>query len=194
MANAFDPEPFLKSLPQQPGVYRMLGGEGEVLYVGKARSLKARVTSYFRASGLTTKTMALVAKIHDVQITVTNSETEALLLEQSLIKEERPPYNIVLRDDKSYPFIHLTDHPYPRLSFHRGAKNRKGRYFGLIRARARYVKASTYCRSCLAFGRAKTGSTRIVRGLACNTRSNVVAVRVSAISIVSSTPTTCASR
>ncbi len=130
MANAFDPEPFLKSLPVKPGVYRMLDTEGAVLYVGKARSLKARVTSYFRASGLTTKTMALVAKIHDVQIMVTNSETEALLLEQSLIKEERPPYNIVLRDDKSYPFIHLTDHPYPRLTFHRGAKSRKGRYFG----------------------------------------------------------------
>ena len=126
---AFDPEPFLKGLTTRPGVYRMLGEDREVLYVGKARNLKARVSAYFRASGLTTKTMALVAKVHDVQITVTGSETEALLLEQSLIKAERPTYNVVLRDDKSYPYIKLTEHPYPRLAFHRGAR-RSGRYFG----------------------------------------------------------------
>ena len=118
----FDSESFLKRLPPKPGVYRMIDAGGDVLYVGKARSLKSRVTSYFRASGLSTKTMALVAKIHDIEITVTSSETEALLLEQSLIKQLRPPYNIVLRDDKSYPYIHLTDHQYPRLAFHRGAK------------------------------------------------------------------------
>ncbi|MCZ6888485.1 MAG: excinuclease ABC subunit UvrC [Gammaproteobacteria bacterium] len=127
----FQPEPILKTLTRKPGVYQMLGGDGEVLYVGKARNLKNRVTSYFRASGLSAKTMALVRKIHDIQVTATNSETEALLLEQSLIKEQRPPYNIVLRDDKSYPYIYLTDHSdYPRLTFHRGAKKRTGRYFG----------------------------------------------------------------
>lgn len=129
--SAFDSEAFLKTLPQRPGVYRMLDAEGRVLYVGKARSLKARVTSYFRASGLTAKTIALVNRISDIQITVTNSETEALLLEQSLIKSERPPYNVVLRDDKSYPYIYLTDHTdYPRLTFHRGARRKTGRYFG----------------------------------------------------------------
>ena len=128
---AFDAEAFLKTLPQKPGVYRMLDADGAALYVGKARNLKARVTSYFRASGLTAKTIALVSRIADVQITVTSSETEALLLEQSLIKSERPPYNVVLRDDKSYPFIYLTDHTdYPRLTFHRGAKKKTGRYFG----------------------------------------------------------------
>ncbi len=126
----FEAEPFLKRLPQKPGVYQMLDVTGTVLYVGKARNLKSRVTSYFRASGLSTKTMALVARIHDVEITLTASETEALLLEQSLIKKLRPPYNIVLRDDKSYPYIYLTDHTYPRLAFHRGAKRRTGRYFG----------------------------------------------------------------
>ena len=126
---AFEPEPFLARLTTRPGVYRMVGDAGEVLYVGKARNLKARVTAYFRASGLTVKTMSLVAKVRDVQVTVTNSETEALLLEQSLIKAEHPPYNVVLRDDKSYPYIHLTEHPYPRLAFHRGAR-RDGRYFG----------------------------------------------------------------
>ncbi|MEQ8861427.1 MAG: excinuclease ABC subunit UvrC [Pseudomonadales bacterium] len=127
----FDAESFLKTLPKKPGVYRMLDADGAPLYVGKARNLKARVTSYFRASGLAAKTIALVNRIRDVEITVTSSETEALLLEQSLIKSERPPYNIVLRDDKSYPYIYLTDHgDYPRLTFHRGAKRKTGRYFG----------------------------------------------------------------
>jgi len=128
---AFDAQDFLATLTRKPGVYRMLDAKGEVLYVGKARNLKNRVSNYFRASGLETKTMALVRRIADVQITVTNSETEALLLEQSLIKQERPPYNIVLRDDKSYPYIYLTDHTdYPRLTFHRGSKRRTGQYFG----------------------------------------------------------------
>ena len=125
----FDPEPFLATLPVRPGVYRMLDENGEVLYVGKARSLKARVTSYFRASGLDAKTLALTSRLRDIQVTVTGSETEALLLEQSLIKDLRPRFNVVLRDDKSYPFIALTEHPYPRLTFHRGAKG-GGRYFG----------------------------------------------------------------
>ena len=127
----FDAETLLTSLPRKPGVYRMLDAAGEVLYVGKARNLRNRVASYFRASGLASKTMALVARIADVQITVTNSETEALLLEQSLIKEERPPYNVVLRDDKSYPYIYLTEQgDFPRLTFHRGARRKQGRYFG----------------------------------------------------------------
>ena len=127
----FDPEAFLANLTRKPGVYRMLDGQGRALYVGKARSLKPRVSSYFRASGLASKTMALVSRIHDIEITVTHSETEALLLEQSLIKQERPPYNVVLRDDKSYPYIYLTDHTeFPRLAFHRGARRKTGRYFG----------------------------------------------------------------
>ena len=127
----FDHEAYLKTLPNKPGVYRMQDAAGAVLYVGKARNLKNRVSSYFRASGLTAKTMALVNRIDDIKVTVTHSETEALLLEQSMIKEDRPPYNIVLRDDKSYPFIYLTDHAdFPRLTFHRGAKRRTGRYFG----------------------------------------------------------------
>ena len=127
----FDPATFLANLTRKPGVYRMLDECGAALYVGKARSLRPRVTSYFRASGLANKTMALVARISDIEITVTSSETEALLLEQSLIKQERPPYNVVLRDDKSYPYIYLTDHgDFPRLTFHRGARRKTGRYFG----------------------------------------------------------------
>lgn len=129
-AQGFDADTFLAGLTQRPGVYRMLDAEGRVLYVGKARNLKARVTSYFRAGPHTAKTMAMVDKIADVVVTVTGSETEALLLEQSLIKSERPPYNVTLRDDKSYPFIHLTDAQFPRLAFHRGAKRKQGKYFG----------------------------------------------------------------
>ena len=130
-ATDFDAEHFLKNLTGKPGVYRMLDVQGKVLYVGKARNLKNRVSSYFRASGLATKTMAMVAKIHRIETTVTKSETEALLLEQSLIKTDRPPYNILLRDDKSYPFVRIsTQDEFPRLSFHRGLKKGAGKYFG----------------------------------------------------------------
>lgn len=127
----FDASGFIKHLTTKPGVYRMFDETGEILYVGKAKNLKSRVSSYFRKSALDAKTMALVNKIADVQVTVTSSETEALLLEQSLIKEHRPYFNIVLRDDKSYPYIFLsTEDKYPRLAFHRGAQKKKGRYFG----------------------------------------------------------------
>jgi len=126
----FDSKTFLPSLTRRPGVYRMLDSEGDVLYVGKARNLRNRVTSYFRASGLATKTIALMNKVDDIQVTVTASETEALLLEQSLIKADRPIYNVLFRDDKSYPYICLTEHPFPRLALHRGTKQQVGRYFG----------------------------------------------------------------
>jgi len=127
----FDAVTFLKTLTQRPGVYQMIGEKGEVLYVGKAKSLRKRVSSYFRKSGLAPKTRALVSRIHSVQVTVTGTEIEALILEQNLIKQYRPPYNVLLRDDKSYPYIFLSSgESYPRLSFHRGSKNKKGRYFG----------------------------------------------------------------
>ena len=126
----FDSKTFLPSLTRRPGVYRMLDSEGDVLYVGKARNLRNRVTSYFRASGLATKTIALMNKVDDIQVTVTASETEALLLEQSLIKADRPIYNVLFRDDKSYPYICLTEHTFPRLALHRGTKQQVGRYFG----------------------------------------------------------------
>ena len=127
----FDHKSFLANLTSRPGVYQMIDNEGEVLYVGKARHLKSRVSSYFRASGLTSKTLAMVNKIYDIRVTVTRGETEALLLEQNLIKSLRPPYNIQLRDDKSYPYILLSEgNVYPRLSFYRGSRHRKGRFFG----------------------------------------------------------------
>ncbi|TCK09066.1 excinuclease ABC subunit UvrC [Marinobacterium mangrovicola] len=127
----FDSKAFLSRLTTRPGVYQMYAADDSILYVGKARNLKNRVSSYFRASGLTTKTIALVNRIARIEVTITNSETEALLLEQNLIKEQRPPYNILLRDDKSYPYILITDkETYPAVRFHRGAKKGKARYFG----------------------------------------------------------------
>ena len=130
-AEKFDYKNYLANLTRRPGVYRMLDAKGEVLYVGKARNLKNRVGSYFRASGLASKTMAMVEKIASIEVTVTNSDTEALLLEQTLIKEYHPAYNIQLRDDKSYPYILLTDSDtYPRLAFYRGSRKRPGSFFG----------------------------------------------------------------
>ena len=119
------------SLPTRPGIYRMLGGKGEVLYVGKARNLRKRVQSYFRASGLAARVLLLMHQAQDLEITVTHTETEALLLENNLIKTLHPRFNILLRDDKSYPYIFVSDgQEYPRIGFHRGAKREKGRYFG----------------------------------------------------------------
>jgi excinuclease ABC subunit C len=128
----FDSKHFLKRLTERPGVYRMLDTDGQILYVGKARNLKSRVSSYFRKSGLSTKTEALVSRIDRVEVTITGSETEALLLEQNLIKSQRPPYNILLRDDKSYPYIYLSAHEnYPSLTFRRGRTRRvKGTWYG----------------------------------------------------------------
>jgi len=127
----FDSKAFLSRLTRRPGIYQMYNSAGEILYVGKAKNLKNRVSSYFRSTGLNIKTQALVSRIADIQVTVTNSETEALLLEQNLIKQNRPPYNILLRDDKSYPYIFVsTEQEYPAVRFHRGAKRQKGRYFG----------------------------------------------------------------
>nr|MDT0251079.1 excinuclease ABC subunit UvrC [Endozoicomonas sp.] len=104
---------------------------GKTLYIGKAKNLKNRLSSYFRATGLTTKTMALVSKIADIQLTITNTETEALLLEQNLIKDRKPPYNILLRDDKSYPYIYISaDSDFPRMDSCRGRKRQKGHYYG----------------------------------------------------------------
>jgi excinuclease ABC subunit C len=126
----FDSEAFLKNLTSKPGVYRMYNIRDEVIYVGKAKNLKKRVSSYFRKNVDSVKTQSLVTHIAKMDVTVVSSETEAFILENNFIKKYRPRYNVVLRDDKSYPFIFLSEHEHPRLSFHRGTKKLKGTYFG----------------------------------------------------------------
>jgi excinuclease ABC subunit C len=127
----FDHKAFTASLPRRPGVYRMFDAAHEILYVGKARSLKDRVSTYFAASNVNPKVQALVHQIAAIEVTVTNSETEALLLEYNLIKAHKPRFNVVLRDDKSFPYVQLcSDHDFPRLAFYRGSRSAPGRYFG----------------------------------------------------------------
>ncbi len=127
----FEVETFLKSLTHRPGVYRMIDEKHRVIYVGKARDLKKRVSSYFTRAQQAPKTAAMMEKVARVEVTVANTEAEALILEYSLIKRHKPRFNVLLRDDKSYPYIYAsTDQPFPRLKFHRGARRGKGRYFG----------------------------------------------------------------
>ena len=127
----FDAKVFVESLPGRPGVYRMLDADAQILYVGKARNLKSRVSSYFQPSNVQPKVQALIAKTAAMEVTITNSDTEALLLEYNLIKKHRPRFNVVLRDDKSFPYLHLeTQHEFPRLNFYRGSRKEPGKYFG----------------------------------------------------------------
>lgn len=122
---------FITRLTSEPGVYRMLDGQGSVLYVGKAGNLKKRVTSYFTKQNTGTKTRSLVNQIISIEVTVTRSETEALLLESNLIKSLRPKYNVLMRDDKSYPYIQVSSNPFPRMDAFRSKKKpQKGTYFG----------------------------------------------------------------
>lgn len=128
---SFDHKPFLKNLTKQPGVYQMYDSDGRILYVGKAKNLKNRLSSYFQKSGLPIKTVALVKRIASIEVTITPTEAEALVLEHNLIKSQKPPFNVMLRDDKSFPYIFLSQgEEHPRLSLYRGAKKKRGRYFG----------------------------------------------------------------
>jgi excinuclease ABC subunit C len=131
MTGEYDPEPLLRHLTQRPGVYRMLDGRGKVIYVGKARNLRRRVSSYFRGRAHDAKTIVLLRSIADIEVTVTRTETEALMLEYNLIKQHRPRFNVMLRDDKSFPYIRIhTEQPFPRISFYRGTRKVSGTLFG----------------------------------------------------------------
>lgn len=130
MSDAFNAEQFLKTVTSSSGVYRMYDAKDVVIYVGKAKDLKKRLSSYFRKNLANIKTQALVSHIANIDVTVTHSETDALILENDYIKQYMPKYNVLLRDDKSYPYILLSNHKHPRLAYHRGPKRDKGQYFG----------------------------------------------------------------
>ena len=126
----FDYKSFIDKLTHQPGVYRMYNANDDVIYVGKAKNLNKRVSSYFKAKHDNSKTQSLVGHIAKMDVTVVSSETEAFILENNFIKKYRPRYNILLKDDKSYPFIFISDHKHPKISMHRGPQKQKGEYFG----------------------------------------------------------------
>ncbi|MGZ8153521.1 MAG: GIY-YIG nuclease family protein, partial [Methylovulum sp.] len=127
----FDVNTFLKSLTSRPGIYKMFNDRNEVIYIGKAKNLKNRVSSYFKTQTASIKQQAMVAKVAHIEVTVTHTEGEALLLECQQIKRYKPRYNICLRDDKSFPYIFLSsEQDFPQITLHRGAKKKKGKYFG----------------------------------------------------------------
>ncbi len=129
--NSFDIDGFLKNLTTRPGIYKMLDDQSEIIYIGKAKNLKNRVSSYFKTQSASIKQQVMVAKVAAIDVTVTHTEGEALLLECQQIKAHKPRYNICLRDDKTFPYVFLsTLHDFPQITYHRGAKNKKGRYFG----------------------------------------------------------------
>ncbi|MFT6835257.1 MAG: excinuclease ABC subunit C, partial [Francisellaceae bacterium] len=130
LLSEFDLSKFLKSLPSSPGIYRMFDKSSNIIYIGKAKNLKKRVSSYFSGKAQDSKTIRLVKQIIYVEVTVTNSDYEAYILESNLIKKYKPKYNIVFKDDKAYPFIVVSGHKFPNIYGHRGKRNKTDTYYG----------------------------------------------------------------
>ena len=176
-------ETALETMPGNPGVYRMLDAKGDALYVGKARNLKKRVTSYTQLSRLPERLRRMVADTASMEILTTHTEAEALLLEANLIKRLKPRYNILLRDDKSYPWLMLTeDHPFPQIAKHRGAQTARAAIGGRS---PRPGRSTRRCRLCSAFFSCAPARTRYLPtapGPACYSRSNAAPRPASAAS------------
>ncbi len=166
------------TLPSAPGVYRMLDGEGNALYVGKAKNLKARVRSYARPTGHNNRILRMIDATRDMEFIRTETETDALLLEANLIKKMKPRYNVLLRDDKSFPYILLAeDHDVPQLYKHRGARKRPGAYFGPSHRPVRSIAPSTHCSAPFCCAHVPTVFMTAAPAPACSIKSNAAAHR-----------------
>lgn len=164
---------FVRTLPAAPGVYRMLDAEGEVMYVGKARNLKARVTNYTRPEALEVRLQRMIASTVTMEFVRTETESEALLLEANMIKRLKPRFNVLLRDDKSFPYILIaTDHEAPELTKHRGTRRRKGHYFGPFASATAVGRTIASLQKPSSCAIARTASTPPAPARACNSRSS----------------------
>ena len=127
---SFDYKEFLENVSKEAGVYQMFDKDNNIIYIGKAKNLKNRLTSYFKIKHTNKKTINLVSQINKIEVIITNNEVEALILEANLVREHLPRYNVLLRDDKTFSYIFISDHKHPRIAYHRGAKKKKGKYYG----------------------------------------------------------------
>ena len=184
---------YAKLAPDAPGVYRMIDASGEVLYVGKAKNIRKRILAYTRPTGYDTRIERMIAATAAIEFVSTATETEALLLEANLIKRLRPRFNVLLRDDKSFPYILITgDHWAPQILKHRGARTRPGSITARSPRSGRSTAPSRRCSAPSCCARARTASSRAARGRACCTRSSAAPAPAPARSISPTTPSWCA--